>query len=172
MAVFNCECCAEVFPDIHQHTHHRVPRSLGGSDLPSNLCHLCPGCHDTLHNIAYKLLNKKFSEAGVLDNLAIIYKDNKKAQTKCFELAIFVRNATIKERETGKNPDSLCNITTVLRKTHKDYMTIRCREMSLSQEEYLRQLVLQDIRRRFNLSIDPAAEGKLINLVRKSKGAG
>ena len=30
-------------------SHHIVPRSMGGSDMPFNLMTLCPGCHRKIH---------------------------------------------------------------------------------------------------------------------------
>lgn len=41
-----CERCAQL-PAAH--VHHRQLRSQGGSDLPSNLLHICSPCHVTIH---------------------------------------------------------------------------------------------------------------------------
>jgi len=167
LSVFKCECCLDLYPDIHQHIHHRIPRSLGGLDTPSNLVKLCPGCHDTLHNIAYKLLNKKFSQASVIDSLKLIYKDNGAAQKNCLELAVIVRDSVIKGRESVRDPDSLCGISTTLRRIHKNHVTIRCRELNLSQEDYVRGLILSDIKKRFGLALDVPSETIVIKRLKQ-----
>lgn len=43
-----CEEC-ELRAGIH--VHHKVFRSRGGGDLPSNLAWLCGVCHDAAHGI-------------------------------------------------------------------------------------------------------------------------
>jgi 5-methylcytosine-specific restriction endonuclease McrA len=43
-----CQEC-ELRPGIH--VHHKVYRSKGGGDIPSNLAWLCGICHDAAHGI-------------------------------------------------------------------------------------------------------------------------
>jgi hypothetical protein len=142
---FICGCCREVFPFIHQHVHHIVPRSVGGKDTRENLIDLCPGCHDALHNIAYKLLSTKFSQAQVMDLLNVIYKENTKAISMCLKLAINVRDSLIRSREEGLSEDHVVTVSTSILKKHKDVLAVKCKDMGISQEEFLRQLVLKQI---------------------------
>jgi len=151
------------------HIHHRIPRANGGSDADSNLCALCPGCHDALHNAAHKLLNKKYNISAVVDALALIYPNNLRAQRICLELAIHVRDAIIRSREEGNPADHLYPLSTALLKSHKDHLVLRCKEMNLSQEEYLRLLVLRDIKTRFSLNLDPIAESRLVKAIKSSR---
>lgn len=166
---FQCECCHEIFPAIHLHIHHRIPRATGGRDDPSNLCNLCPGCHDALHNIAYRLINKKVSYSSVLDMLRLIYPSNKKAQDTCLELAKHVRNAMLEAREKGGDKGQLYQVYASLLGHHKSYVVLRCKELNLSQEEYFRLLILKDIKSRYSLGFDPLVESKTVNAIKRTK---
>jgi 5-methylcytosine-specific restriction endonuclease McrA len=52
---YRCRCCgAQGNPDgidplDKLHRHHLTFRSKGGQDVASNLCLLCPRCHDAVH---------------------------------------------------------------------------------------------------------------------------
>ena len=45
---FICDTCGKNSADISQ--HHILPRGLGGTDLSTNLCHICYDCHNLIHN--------------------------------------------------------------------------------------------------------------------------
>ena len=143
--VFNCDCCLELFPSLYQHVHHKIPTSTGGPDVPSNLANLCPGCHDALHNIAYKLLSPTHSQSKTLDLLNIIYKDNEKAKKTCLELAQHVRDSVIVSKEKGLSPDHLVSIGCVLRKADKDVITVYCRGLQISQEDFILTAILKEV---------------------------
>lgn len=170
MDIFVCGCCANKFPTIHKNTHHKMPRSLGGKDTPDNLVELCPSCHDALHAIAYKMLSKKISPTQISDSLALIFLNNRKAQDICLGLATNVRNAQILVNEEGLSPDHLVQIGTTLRKYFKPLIMSRYRELNLSQESYIRMLILNDLIKRFNLNkISLTEENRLINYIKKEK---
>lgn len=170
IGVFRCGCCDEAFPDMHRHVHHKTPQALGGTDAPSNLIELCPGCHDTLHNVAYKLMNQKYSVVSVLDSIKLVYKENVRAIPICTDLALKVRDAMVRSREVGKAPDQIVQLGVTLRKRHKDLLTLRARELHLSQEDYVRTLILKDLAQRFRTSpIEIAAESQLIKNIKKGR---
>lgn len=169
MALFVCGCCGERFPTIHKNVHHKIPRSLGGKDIQSNLIELCPGCHDALHAIAYRMMSKKVSRMQVLDSIALIYPQNKKAQELCLELALNVRNAMIDSQEKGLGPDHIVNLTTTLRMYYKPLIANRIRELNTSQENYIRGLILSDLAKRFNLQISLVEEKMLMDNIKKQK---
>jgi hypothetical protein len=170
MEIFVCGCCSEPFPTIHRHVHHKTPQALGGKDTPDNMIELCPGCHDTLHNVAYKLLNKHYSTASVLDSVRLVYKENTKAVEICTDLAIRVRDAMIRQREQGAHPDQLMQLNIRLRKRHKDLLSLRASALHLSQEDYLRMLIFRDLKVAFNAEhLDPVAESSLIRRLKRSR---
>jgi hypothetical protein len=170
IGVFRCGCCDEIFPDIHLHTHHKVPQALGGTDEPSNLIDLCPGCHDTLHNVAYKLMNRNYSVVSVLDSVKLVYKENARAIKICTELAIKVRDSMVLSREKGKSPDQLVQLSLTLRKRHKDLLALRAQELHLSQEDYIRVIVLKDLVSRYKMQqISVAGEAALIKAIKKGR---
>jgi hypothetical protein len=46
----NCPCCDSEFGnEIDFHTHHILPRSLGGTNKKSNLIDICETCHGKIH---------------------------------------------------------------------------------------------------------------------------
>jgi hypothetical protein len=173
MSVFNCGCCGILYPTLHQHTHHKIPQSTGGLDTPDNLIELCPGCHDTLHNIAHKLMSKKTPVGQVTDALQIIYKDNLNAQKMCMELAVHVRNAMINRKEKGLSPNQLVSVSTTIRKKYKDMLIVRCKELNRSQDDYIRDLLLKDLSKRFNLPEDTTfTEKQAIKAIKVNKKKG
>ena len=54
-----CNCGA-----LATHKHHIVPKSLGGSDRPSNLALLCERCHGLIHQRAF-VRHQVLTQAGV-----------------------------------------------------------------------------------------------------------
>ena len=53
-----CEACGWVVPRMHGmrsiiHKHHVRPRSVGGTNAPTNLVALCPNCHAIAHHALY-----------------------------------------------------------------------------------------------------------------------
>jgi len=169
MEVFSCGCCSKTLPTLHKHVHHKLPRALGGKDIPDNLIELCPACHDTLHSIAYKMLSKKSSSTQMIDSLSLIYIGNKKAQETCLQLAMAVRNAHIHAKEKGLGPNHLVNIGTTIRKYFKPLIMTRYRELNISQESYLRMLILSDLAKRFNLNVSLTQENQLLSQIKKEK---
>ena len=63
----------------------------------------------------------------------------------CLKLATNARDATIKSREDGVHPDQLVSISTNVRKCIKDVVAVRCKESGISQESYVRRLILHDL---------------------------
>jgi len=170
MDTFVCGCCSNKFPTIHKNIHHKTPRALGGKDISDNLIELCPSCHDALHAVAHKMLSKKTSHSQIIDSIALIFLNNKKAQEICFDLAVNVRNAQIHANEEGLGPNHLIQIGTTLRKYFKPLIMNRYKELNLTQDSYIRMLILTDIMRRFNLqNVSLAEENRLINYIRKEK---
>src|ERR1017187_431420 len=57
-----CVSCGEVCEKVEADVHHLMPRSLGGSDEPSNLVTLCDGCHGAHHPNLQASLSRRFIE--------------------------------------------------------------------------------------------------------------
>jgi RecQ family ATP-dependent DNA helicase len=57
-----CVACGEVCQRGEADVHHLMPRSLGGSDEPSNLVTLCDGCHGAHHPNLQASLSRRFIE--------------------------------------------------------------------------------------------------------------
>lgn len=69
--MFICGICKKQYDDALVNYHHRVPRSYGGSDDPSNLRVLCPSCHQSLHRVAEHIVNP--NKAGLAADLVRSY---------------------------------------------------------------------------------------------------
>ena len=168
---FPCGCCGVIYPQIHKHTHHKTPKALGGKDTIDNLIDLCPGCHDALHNVAYKLMTRTHGQAKVIESLSMIYKVNVQAKQTCLDLAVQVRNAMIAQKDRGGHePNELVNVATTIRRQHKTLIEARAKELKLSQEAYVRGCVLADLARRFpTAQINLGEESVVIKQLKKRK---
>lgn len=168
LTIFRCYVCEEKFPSIHQHVHHKVPRSLGGKDTPDNLVELCPQCHDLLHNIAYKLVSKKYSVSFLEDNIRFVYKTNDNAVKRCLELACLVRDELIQARESEKNPNEFVDIYVRMRFKHKKKIHEWAKSSNVSLEDMVRNILLKAVSDKFNMTIDHKAESNAVRLNKKS----
>jgi hypothetical protein len=45
---FICNTCGKTVDEIQE--HHVLPRGLGGTDLPTNIVHVCLVCHSVIHS--------------------------------------------------------------------------------------------------------------------------
>lgn len=151
------------------HTHHKKPQALGGTDHPSNLINLCPNCHDALHNAAYKLANPRHADSRVKDQIAIIYKDNLKAAQTCWNLALLVRDAMLNSVNDGVDYNSLVNVSTVLRMEHKADIARIAKERGVSQEAFVRTVLLKEIAQITKKRIDYGLEHKVIRTIKRKK---
>jgi len=169
MDLFICGCCSQKFPSLHRHVHHKTPKALGGKDTADNLVELCPSCHDSLHAIAHRMLDKRTSHTQILDSLALIYVGNKKAQEICFELALKVRNSFIQMKEKGLGTNHIISLTTSLRNYYKPLIMNRYKELGLTQESYIRMLIITDLAKRFNLKVSLTEENQLLKQIKNDK---
>ena len=58
----HCVSCGELCQRGEADVHHLIPRSMGGSDQPSNLVTLCDGCHGAHHPNLHASLSRRFIE--------------------------------------------------------------------------------------------------------------
>jgi hypothetical protein len=163
--IFICGCCSEKFPNLHKHTHHKKPRALGGSDNPDNLIDICPGCHDTLHRLAYMMRSGKYSEVSIRDTALFVYKENQLARENVLSLARIVKDAMILSDESGIDEDQPVGISTVIRKKHKDLIHLHCKDRKISLEDYVRSLLIKDIL--FRYGVGPEEHRAVKNLKRR-----
>lgn len=59
---YRCRECGTSCRREDADVHHLIPRSLGGSDAPSNLVTLCDGCHAAFHPNLQAKLSRRFLE--------------------------------------------------------------------------------------------------------------
>lgn len=165
--IFKCDVCIGEFPNIHLHIHHKVPRSLGGTDDPSNLANLCPQCHDLLHNVAYKLTSKKVSETMLEDMVSLVYENDLNKVRRCFELAKLVRDELVKSKETAKDPNEYAEITIKLKIKHKRLIHEWAKGCNLSLERFVRSILLKAISDKYSITIDLHNEEESIKNYKK-----
>src|ERR1017187_7412382 len=63
---YRCISCGEICQRGEADIHHVIPRSLGGTDEPSNLVTLCDGCHGAHHPNLQVSLSRRFVERWAL----------------------------------------------------------------------------------------------------------
>lgn len=154
MHIFQCYGCRKQFPNIHQHIHHKIPRTLGGKDTPDNLLNLCPQCHDLLHNVAYKMMNKKYTMTTLLDMVKLTYDGDQGSVNRCMELASLVRDEMLKNKESGKSTTEFVEQTITIRSKHKQLLTEWAKSTNTSLESLTRRILLKAISDRSNITID------------------
>lgn len=148
MNLFNCDCCGELFPDMYKNVHHKIPDAAEGPDSLDNLANLCPGCHDALHNLAYKLMSKSASNAQAYDQLNVIFKENTKAIAICKDLAHKVRDAMVKKKEQGiQDPTYPVQVNVTLQHQHRELLAVLCKDMRISQDTFIRGIILKELER-------------------------
>lgn len=152
---------------MHRHMHHIKPKSLGGGDHPSNLAQLCPGCHDALHNAAYRLANKKYSDNKVRDELMIIYKDKKIAQ-RCYRFSVYVRDAMISSSEEEKEDEDIMSASFTITWGLKKILAREAKANRISQDEYIR-LVLLNVFKKKGLVKDVYAYNRSVKKLKSIK---
>ena len=108
------------------------------------------------------MLNPKYIYSKLLDSLDILYKENQHAKKTCLELATYVRDATIKSKESDIDEGQPVQIGTIIRKKHKMMLQVLCKKLQMSQEEYIRQVILRDLGMQYNQKIDAAQESIII----------
>jgi hypothetical protein len=115
------------------------------------------------------MLGKTHGQGQVMDSVQSMYPDNDKAQANVIQLACLVRDATIANKEKGLGPNTLMNVSCVIRKQFKDLVVIRAKELGMSQDAYFRLLIVKDLKSRYNLSADPVVETRIIKDIKKGK---
>ncbi len=165
---FKCDVCSDPFPSIHRHVHHKVPKSLGGTDDPSNLANLCPQCHDLLHNVAYKLVSRKVPLTMLEDQVAIVYDMNQEKIRKSFELAFLVRDEIIKSKEVERDPNEYTELTIKIKIRHKKLIHDWAKSCNISLERFVRSLLLKAVSDKYSITIDLHQEEQSVKNFRKN----
>lgn len=105
MTFFKCEICGENFPTALHHEHHKVPKSLGGSDEKSNLSDLCSSCHQHLHTVAFMIVNPK-RRHEIDPTLIAIFGAEQNKKIKLVEFSKLVAKEMLLKKEIRKDSDS------------------------------------------------------------------
>jgi hypothetical protein len=87
------------------HEHHKVPKSLGGSDEPKNLAQLDNACHNNLHAVAYMIVNQK-RRGEIEPTLNSIFPNDINARQRMLVLSQLVAKEMMLKKETRKEPSA------------------------------------------------------------------
>ena len=101
MNFFNCEICAKKFPMSLHHEHHKIPKSLGGSDEKSNLADLCSSCHQHLHAVAFMIVNPNRRQE-IEPTLIAIFGADQDARRRMLQFSQMVAKEMILRKEIRK----------------------------------------------------------------------
>ena len=106
MQTFICEICQKRFPTDFLHEHHKIPKSLGGSDDKSNIAMLCHSDHNNLHTIAYAMINpKRQHNVDVL--VTSIFPTDPNARGRLVNLSMLVAREMSLKKEIKKEDDAV-----------------------------------------------------------------
>lgn len=110
MQGFICQICQGAFPEALCHEHHKIPKSLGGSDSPDNMVMLCQTDHQLLHTVAYMMINpKRYHE--VEPTISSIYPGDMAIRLKVMEYANYAAREMALKKEIRKDADQETRLT-------------------------------------------------------------
>ena len=128
------------------HKHHKVPKSLGGSDLPDNLVNLCSGCHADMHTLARMMRNPK--RVGEVRSAVQSMFPQGDIQGRCVELANLANRSTVMSAEQqAVDKDREIAVGLKLNKPYRDALQLIARDRKLSMANYTRKIIEEHIRK-------------------------
>ncbi len=146
MGSFVCYICHAHKSLDFVHKHHKVPKSLGGSDLPDNLLDLCSGCHADMHTLARMMRNPK--RVGEVRSAVQSMFPQGDVQSRCVELANLANRSTVMSAEQkALDADREIGIGLKLKKPYRDALQLIARDRGLSMANYTRKIIEDNIRR-------------------------
>lgn len=145
MGSFTCYICRAQKTTDFVHKHHKVPKSLGGSDLPDNLLDLCSGCHADMHTLARMMRNPK--RVGEVRSAVQSMFPQGDVQTRCIELANLANRSTVMSAEQkALDEDREIGVGLKLKKPYRDALQLIARDRGLSMANYTRKIIEDHIR--------------------------
>ena len=90
-----------MFPVSLHHEHHKIPQALGGPDTPDNLADLCLTDHQSLHLIAFMLINPK-RKHEIDPTLITLYPNDSDTRRRLIEFANLVAKEIVLKKEIRK----------------------------------------------------------------------
>lgn len=102
---FQCEICLKRFPESLNHEHHKIPKSLGGSDDPKNIAQLDNACHNNLHAVAYMIVNPN-RRGEIEPTLNAIFPTDSNARKRMLVLSQLVAKEMLLKKEIRKEPSA------------------------------------------------------------------
>ena len=146
MDSFVCYICHAQKTRDFVHKHHKVPKSLGGSDLPDNLLDLCSGCHADTHTLARMMRNPK--RVGEVRSAVQSMFPQGDMQARCVELANLANRSTVMSADQkALDADREIGIGLKLKKPYRDALQLIARDRGLSMANYTRKIIEDNIRR-------------------------
>lgn len=101
MQTFTCEICLRIYPVALHHEHHKIPQSLGGPDTPDNIANLCQTDHQSLHTIAFMMINAK-RRHEIDPTLISLYPHDGDTRRRLTEFAQLVAREMVLKKEIRK----------------------------------------------------------------------
>lgn len=152
--MFVCYICQAEMPMDFVNKHHKVPKSLGGSDSRDNLVELCSGCHQDMHVLARMMRNPK--RVGEVRSSLQQMHPSGGAQSRCLELAKLVIESQLLEKEqVAADMSREIRIGLKLKRPYRDALQLLARDRGLSMADYTRKIMEGHIR-----SVYPSLEMK------------
>jgi hypothetical protein len=126
-------------------SHHKVPKSMGGTDAPDNKVNLCPGCHQEMHAVARMMRNpKRVGEVKTALNMAF---PGPQAQARCVELAqLECRSKILNRAAVEADTEREIGVALKLKKPYRDALQLIARDRKLSMANYARKIMEEHIR--------------------------
>ena len=145
---FTCYICGAKKPLDFVNEHHKVPKSLGGTDAPDNKVNLCSGCHQETHTVARMMRNpKRVGEVRTAIQMAF---PGPQAQKRCIELAqLECRSRAAKRAEVAADMEREIGVSLKLKRPYRDGLQLIARDRRMSMANYVRKIIEEHIRKVF-----------------------
>ena len=142
---FTCYICGADKPNDFRNMHHKVPKSLGGTDANDNLVALCQGCHHGLHAVARMMRNPK--RAGEVRTVVQAEYPDSLSQSRCLELAqLECRSKVLNREKVAADTEREIGVKLKLKKPYRDALQLIARDRGLSMADYTRKFMEGHIR--------------------------
>jgi hypothetical protein len=134
-----CGVCGKTYNVDLLETHHKIPRSLKGTDDPSNLIDLCAICHTSIHSLA-RLLKKDPGKSS-----AFLY-DNYGDDLETHKFIIQLAKVIIYEGENLDQKDDILVFIKMPFATHQ-MLSDLSKGAKVSMENYILNLIEKEGRK-------------------------
>jgi len=149
--MFICKACNKQYDDIIKNIHHIHPIEYGGGDIQENKVSLCPGCHQSIHYLAYKHAKGEAIQHTVMNYIKSIgCPDYKKGFENMIHYITTVSKYYVLVEQGVIYVDTEKRVSLHLSQPTKELLKLAARNSGqMGMERYLQTLILTELKKQF-----------------------